>query len=55
MKQFVSFEEVVLEALSVLLYTVYYWQDLEPKELREPRKKCIESTLKLVNEYLKEI
>ena len=55
MKQFVSFEKVVLEALAVLLSTAYYWQDIEPKEIREPRKKYIESTLKVVNEYLKEI
>lgn len=55
MKKFVSFEKVVLEALAVLLSDAYYWQDIEPKDIREPRKKYIESTLKLVNEYLKEI
>lgn len=56
MKQIISFEEVVLKALAVLLSDAYVWQDLElSKELREARKKYIDSTLKLVNEYLKEI
>jgi vacuolar-type H+-ATPase subunit E/Vma4 len=56
MKQRISFEEVVLKALVVLLSDARIWQDLEfSKELREARKKCIDSTLKLVNEYLKEI
>ena len=55
MKQRISFEKVVLEALAVLLSDAYVWQDIEPKEIREPRKKYIESTLNLVNEYLKEI
>ena len=56
MKQFVSFEEVVLKALVVLLSDAYILADSEiSKELREARKKYIDSTLKLVNEYLKEI
>lgn len=55
MKQRIRFEKVVLESLAVLLSNACYWQDIEPKEIREPRKKYIESTLKLVNEYLKEI
>lgn len=55
MKQRISFEKVVLESLVVLLSDAYYWQDIEPKEIREPRQKYIESTLKLVNEYLQEI
>jgi vacuolar-type H+-ATPase subunit E/Vma4 len=56
MKQIISFEEVVLKALAVLLSDAYIWADAElSKELREARKKYIDSTLKLVNEYLKEI
>lgn len=55
MKQTISFVEVVLKSLEVLLRDAYIRQDLEPKEIREPRKKYIDSTLKLVNEYLKKI
>jgi hypothetical protein len=56
MKQIISFEEVVLKALDVLLSDAYCRQDAElSKEVRETRKGFIGSTLKLVNEYLKEI
>lgn len=56
MKQIISFEEVVLKALAVLLSDTYILADSEiSKDLREARKKYIDSTLKLVNEYLKEI
>ena len=56
MKQRISFEEVVLKSLDVLLSDAYVWQDLElAKDAREARKKYIDSTLKLVNEYLQEI
>ena len=56
MKQRISFEEVVLKSLDVLLSDAYCRQDAEfSKELREARKKFIGSALKLVNEYLKEI
>ena len=56
MKQRISFEEVVLKSLEVLLLEAYIRTGLElDKEAREARKKYIDSTLKLVNEYLKEI
>lgn len=56
MKQRISFEKVVLEALAVLLSDAYILANAEiSKEMREARKRLIGSTLKLVNEYLKEI
>lgn len=56
MKQRISFEEVVLKSLDVLLSDAYILANAEiSKEVREARKRMIGSTLKLVNEYLKEI
>ena len=56
MKQRISFEKVVLKALDVLLSDAYIRTGLElDKEAREAFKKYIDSTLKLVNEYLQEI
>lgn len=56
MKKKISFEEVVLKSLDVLLSDADLLQDFGlSQELREARRKYIDSTLKLVNEYLKEI
>ena len=56
MKQRISFEKVLLKAVDVLLSDAYIRTGLElDKEAREAFKKYIDSTLKLVNEYLQEI